>query len=167
MAQGGQAPRFLGWTSKRGVPVFAIILTNLFGALSMMNVSTGAARAYGYIVNLSGKHLSSSVEDQADFFRCLDFPGLGIHQLHSYPIQKSMEGTRTSPKRTSIPIHALPLERLLRAGREHLFGVRARMEYSFALQRRELCQCIHSATAVSRHLDRVQAHQQDAFLALT
>lgn len=55
MAQGGQAPRFLGWTSKRGVPVFAIILTNLFGALSMMNVSTGAAKAYGYIVNLSGE----------------------------------------------------------------------------------------------------------------
>lgn len=54
MAQGGQAPKFLGWTSKRGVPVFAIVLTNLFGALSMMNVSTGAARAYGYIVNLSG-----------------------------------------------------------------------------------------------------------------
>lgn len=54
MAQGGQAPRFLGWTSKRGVPVFAIILTNLFGALAMMNVSTGAAKAYGYIVNISG-----------------------------------------------------------------------------------------------------------------
>lgn len=56
MAQGGQAPRFLGWTSKRGVPVFAIVLTNLFGALSMMNVSTGAAQAYDYIVDLSGEY---------------------------------------------------------------------------------------------------------------
>lgn len=55
MAQGGQAPRFLGYTTKRGgVPVFALILTNAFGALAMMNVSTGAAKAYNYIVNLSG-----------------------------------------------------------------------------------------------------------------
>lgn len=54
MAQDGKAPRFLGYTDKRGVPVFAIIFTNLCGALSMMNVSTGASKAYGYIVNLSG-----------------------------------------------------------------------------------------------------------------
>ncbi|KAL1842343.1 hypothetical protein VTJ49DRAFT_5511 [Mycothermus thermophilus] len=54
MAQNGKAPKFLGWTDKRGVPVPAIVLTNLFGALSMMNVSTGASKAYSYIVNLSG-----------------------------------------------------------------------------------------------------------------
>ena len=54
MAQDSKAPRFLGYTDPRGVPVFAIIFTNLFGALSMMNVSTGASKAYGYIVNLSG-----------------------------------------------------------------------------------------------------------------
>lgn len=54
MAQDGKAPRFLGWTDRRGVPVPAIVLTNACGALSMMNVSTGAAAAYGYIVNLSG-----------------------------------------------------------------------------------------------------------------
>lgn len=54
MAQEGKAPRFLGYTNKRGVPVYAIIFTNLFGALSMMNISTGGGKAYGYIVNLSG-----------------------------------------------------------------------------------------------------------------
>jgi yeast amino acid transporter len=54
MAQSGKAPRILGWVNKRGVPVWAILLTNAVGAISMMNVSTGAARAYGYIVNLSG-----------------------------------------------------------------------------------------------------------------
>jgi amino acid transporter len=54
MAQQGGAPRFFGYTTARGVPIFAIILTNAFGALSMMNVSTGASKAYGYIVNLSG-----------------------------------------------------------------------------------------------------------------
>ncbi|KAK3318129.1 putative amino acid transporter [Apodospora peruviana] len=54
MAQDGKAPRFLGWTDRRGVPIPAIVFTNLCGALSMMNVSTGASKAYGYIVNLSG-----------------------------------------------------------------------------------------------------------------
>ncbi|KAJ4518747.1 General amino acid permease AGP3 [Exophiala dermatitidis] len=54
MAQERKAPKFLGYTDPRGVPVFAIIFTNLFGALAMMNVSTGAGKAYSYIVNLSG-----------------------------------------------------------------------------------------------------------------
>ncbi|KAI9719426.1 MAG: hypothetical protein M1812_003497 [Candelaria pacifica] len=54
MAQDGKAPKFLGYTNGMGVPVFAVIFTNLFGALAMMNISTGASKAYGYIVNLSG-----------------------------------------------------------------------------------------------------------------
>lgn len=54
MAHDGTAPKFLGYTNKRGVPVFAIIFTNAFGALSLMNISTGASKAYTYIVNLSG-----------------------------------------------------------------------------------------------------------------
>ncbi|KAI1344504.1 putative amino acid transporter [Xylariaceae sp. FL0016] len=54
MAQDGKAPRILGWTNKRGVPMPAITFANACGALSMMNVSTGAAEAYSYIVNLSG-----------------------------------------------------------------------------------------------------------------
>ncbi|KAH7311974.1 amino acid transporter-like protein [Rhexocercosporidium sp. MPI-PUGE-AT-0058] len=54
MAQDGKAPKFLGFTDKRGVPIYAIVFTNLFGALSMMNINTGAGAAYGYIVNLSG-----------------------------------------------------------------------------------------------------------------
>lgn len=54
MAQSGKAPRILGKVNKMGVPVYAIVLTNAVGAISMMNVSTGAAKAYSYIVNLSG-----------------------------------------------------------------------------------------------------------------
>lgn len=54
LANEGAAPRFLTYVTKRGVPAFAIILMNAFGFLSMMNVSTGAAEAYNYIVNLSG-----------------------------------------------------------------------------------------------------------------
>lgn len=54
MGQNKKAPKILGWTDRRGVPIPAIILTNACGALSMMNLSTGAAEAYTYIVNLSG-----------------------------------------------------------------------------------------------------------------
>ncbi|CAD6445751.1 9cfe2cfc-274b-487e-975a-dc2871bb23a3 [Sclerotinia trifoliorum] len=54
MAQEGHAPKFLRFTDKRGVPIYAIVFTNLFGALSMMNVSSGAGAAYTYIVNISG-----------------------------------------------------------------------------------------------------------------
>ncbi|KAI8717359.1 AA-permease domain-containing protein [Fusarium sp. LHS14.1] len=54
MAQSGKAPKVFGWTNGRGVPVWAILITNAVGSISMMNISTGAARAYSYIVNLSG-----------------------------------------------------------------------------------------------------------------
>ncbi|KAM3076087.1 General amino acid permease [Clarireedia jacksonii] len=54
LAQDGKAPQFLGRTDSRGVPIPSIIFTNLFGALSLMNISSGAGAAYTYIVNLSG-----------------------------------------------------------------------------------------------------------------
>ncbi|KAI0551526.1 amino acid permease-like protein [Xylaria curta] len=54
MAQDGKAPKFLGWTNRRGVPAPAIIFANAFGALSLLNISAGAAKAYSYIINLSG-----------------------------------------------------------------------------------------------------------------
>ncbi len=54
LATEGLAPKFLGWKDKRGVPIFAITLMNALGLLSLMNVSTGAANAYNYIVNISG-----------------------------------------------------------------------------------------------------------------
>ena len=54
LAKDGGAPKFLSKTNSRGVPVYAIILTNLFGFLSLMNISTGGGKAYGYIINLSG-----------------------------------------------------------------------------------------------------------------
>lgn len=55
MASEGIAPAFLGRTFRStGLPVAAILFTNAFGFLSLMNISTGAAKAYTYIVNLSG-----------------------------------------------------------------------------------------------------------------
>lgn len=54
MGKERMAPKVLGYVNKRGVPVWAVLATNLFGCLSLMNLSTGAAAAYSYIVNLSG-----------------------------------------------------------------------------------------------------------------
>ena len=54
MANSGMMPRILGWTNKRGVPVYAIVLINAAGALSMMNVTKGGGKTYAYIINLSG-----------------------------------------------------------------------------------------------------------------
>ncbi|KAI1333315.1 amino acid permease-like protein [Xylariaceae sp. FL0255] len=54
MAQDGKAPKLLGRTNKNGVPVNAIVFSNTFGALSLLNLSSGASEAYSYIVNLSG-----------------------------------------------------------------------------------------------------------------
>ncbi|KAF7534170.1 hypothetical protein G7054_g6497 [Neopestalotiopsis clavispora] len=54
MAQDGKAPKFLGKTDSRGVPIPAIVFANACGALSLMNIRTGSAEAYNYIVNLSG-----------------------------------------------------------------------------------------------------------------
>ena len=54
LANEGSAPRILSRVNGRGVPYFAVILFNLFGLISLMNVKTGAAKAYLYIVNLSG-----------------------------------------------------------------------------------------------------------------
>lgn len=54
LANEGSAPRFLNKINNKGVPYNAVILFNLFGLISLMNVKTGAAKAYQYIVNLSG-----------------------------------------------------------------------------------------------------------------
>ena len=50
----GSAPRFLGRINKFGVPYAAVIFMNCLGLISLMNISTGAAKAYNYIVNISG-----------------------------------------------------------------------------------------------------------------
>lgn len=50
----GSAPSFLKHVNKWGVPYASVIFVNLLGLISLMNISTGAANAYGYIVNLSG-----------------------------------------------------------------------------------------------------------------
>ncbi|KAG0136619.1 amino acid permease/ SLC12A domain-containing protein [Tuber indicum] len=48
----GKAPAFLALTDKRGVPVFALGLSSLFGLLAFMNVSDDSKIVFGYFVNL-------------------------------------------------------------------------------------------------------------------
>jgi amino acid transporter len=54
LASEGLAPKIIAWKNRRGVPVVAITVMNLLGLISIMNVSTGASNAFGYIVNISG-----------------------------------------------------------------------------------------------------------------
>lgn len=50
-----RAPKFLGKTNKRGVPVAAIIFSNFFALICFVNQgSGGTGAAYTYLINLSG-----------------------------------------------------------------------------------------------------------------
>ncbi|CAL1714479.1 unnamed protein product [Somion occarium] len=53
LALRGQAPRFLAYCTKSGLPIVAVITTSLFGLLAFMNVSSGAATVFNWFVNLS------------------------------------------------------------------------------------------------------------------
>lgn len=56
LADNGLLPpkRFWTYTLPNGVPLVSVTFAHLFGFLSLMNMSEGAAQAYTYITNLSG-----------------------------------------------------------------------------------------------------------------
>lgn len=56
LAENGLLPPKKLWTytMPNGVPIACVTFTHLFGFLSLMNMSEGAAEAYTYITNLSG-----------------------------------------------------------------------------------------------------------------
>ncbi|PRT55690.1 General amino acid permease AGP3 [Wickerhamiella sorbophila] len=81
LAHMGCAPKIFKYTTKSGVPVYAIIFTNLFGFLSLMNISTGAAEAYNYIVNLSG--VSTFIVWAGIAFTAARFRSAWIRQGHT------------------------------------------------------------------------------------
>jgi amino acid permease len=103
MAQERMAPRFLGKTNKRGVPVYAIVFTNLFGFLSLMNLSTGGGKAYSYIINLSGVSTflvwgSISVRDACvEVYIVTNTDFLHQHLVHTHTLPTSVESTRALP----------------------------------------------------------------------
>ncbi|TRM57151.1 amino acid permease/ SLC12A domain-containing protein [Schizophyllum amplum] len=49
----GKAPAFLAKTDKRGVPIYALGLSSLFGLLAYMNVAEDSKTVFGYFVNLT------------------------------------------------------------------------------------------------------------------
>lgn len=46
LALRGQAPRFLTYCTKNGLPIISVLVTGLFGFLAFMNVSSGAATVF-------------------------------------------------------------------------------------------------------------------------
>lgn len=54
LAQGGQAPAVLGRTTRRGVPLNALLATTAVGALCFLTSFVGDGSAYRWLVNASG-----------------------------------------------------------------------------------------------------------------
>ena len=52
MALEGRAPRILTKCTKKGVPVFAFLVTMSFGLLSYLQVSSGSAKVIGWLISL-------------------------------------------------------------------------------------------------------------------
>ncbi|KAI0792215.1 general amino acid permease 1 [Abortiporus biennis] len=53
LALRGQAPRFLTYCTKSGLPILAVLTTSAFAFLAFMNVKEGAATVFNWFVNLS------------------------------------------------------------------------------------------------------------------
>lgn len=53
LAAEGKAPRFLSRTTSKGVPINAILFSNLFGLIALINSSKRAGRVYSALVNFS------------------------------------------------------------------------------------------------------------------
>lgn len=53
-AKAGRAPRFLAKATYNGVPVNAIVFTNLFGLISLLNISENAGNVFSYLLSISG-----------------------------------------------------------------------------------------------------------------
>lgn len=54
LAVEGLAPKIFAWTNKRGVPAYSLILMNLIGFLSLLNLSSGAGVVYTWIISMTG-----------------------------------------------------------------------------------------------------------------
>ncbi|ORX34311.1 amino acid permease [Kockovaella imperatae] len=54
LARAGAAPKFLGHINKRGVPYAALAFCNLFGLLSLLNLSSSAGEVFTWLVTITG-----------------------------------------------------------------------------------------------------------------
>ncbi|KIM44430.1 hypothetical protein M413DRAFT_353125 [Hebeloma cylindrosporum] len=53
LALRGQAPKVLTYCTKKGLPLYAVLVASAFSFLSFMSVSSGSNRVFGWFVNLS------------------------------------------------------------------------------------------------------------------
>ena len=88
LGQTGRAPKFLGVTSKHGIPWPAIIFSNLAASICFINQgSGGAGTAYTYLINLSG--VSTFIVwavinlTHIQFRRGLAVQGISLTKLHT------------------------------------------------------------------------------------
>ncbi|KAH8695305.1 amino acid permease [Talaromyces proteolyticus] len=54
LAQLGRAPRIFAKTTSRGVPIYAVIVTNTLGLIALINTGAGAGPVFTYLVTISG-----------------------------------------------------------------------------------------------------------------
>lgn len=54
LADQGRAPRFLGKTHFRGVPMYAAIASNAIGLIALATISEGGGKVFGYLISLIG-----------------------------------------------------------------------------------------------------------------
>ncbi|KAF7554913.1 hypothetical protein G7Z17_g2531 [Cylindrodendrum hubeiense] len=53
-AKAGRAPQFLAKTTANGTPLNAVVFTNLFGLISLLNISENAGNVFSYLLSISG-----------------------------------------------------------------------------------------------------------------
>jgi len=53
LALRGQAPKFLAYCTKKGLPLFAVLFCGMFSLLSFMSVSNGSSHVFGWFISLS------------------------------------------------------------------------------------------------------------------
>ncbi|KAH0141710.1 amino acid permease, partial [Aureobasidium melanogenum] len=54
LSEQGSAPKWLGRTSARGVPYYAVAITAAFGLLGFMNESNSGGKVFNWLVNITG-----------------------------------------------------------------------------------------------------------------
>ncbi|KAF8835975.1 hypothetical protein BDN67DRAFT_366182 [Paxillus ammoniavirescens] len=86
LALRGQAPRFLAYCTKAGLPIAAVLFSAAFAFLSLMNISSGAATVFNWFVNLStvgGFFGWASINlTYLYFYRGMKYQGIDRKQLH-------------------------------------------------------------------------------------
>ncbi|KIJ65409.1 hypothetical protein HYDPIDRAFT_27419 [Hydnomerulius pinastri MD-312] len=86
LALRGQAPRFLAYCTKNGLPIAAVLFSGAFAFLSLMNISAGAATVFNWFVNLStvgGFFGWASINlTYIYFYRGMKYQGIDRKKLH-------------------------------------------------------------------------------------